>query len=109
MGHSGGIHGDAGGAVEKRVAVHVFDDRAFAARDDERIVAGIRGRDERGVLLDDRFRFGAWEWRLDVGGLHCFLRSRGAPKPPHAGASRLFVRTVTTSASLSSPAPCLPR
>ena len=50
---AGGGHGNAGRAVEEDVAVHVLDDRALAARDDERIVARVRRRDDLRVALDD--------------------------------------------------------
>ena len=42
----GGVDGDAGGAVEEPVAVHVLDDGAFAARHDEGIVARVRRGDD---------------------------------------------------------------
>ena len=43
---AGRVDGDAGGAVEEPVAVDVFDHRAFAAGDHERIVAGVGRRHE---------------------------------------------------------------
>ena len=43
---AGAVDGDAGGAVEKDVAVDVLDDGAFAARHDERIVARVGRRDD---------------------------------------------------------------
>ena len=39
---AGGRHGDAGGAVEKDVAVHVLDECPLAPGDDERVVAACR-------------------------------------------------------------------
>ena len=41
---AGGVDGDAGGAVEKVVAVDVLDDRALSAGHDERIVARVGRR-----------------------------------------------------------------
>ena len=55
MRHAGGVHGDPGGAVEEDVAVDVLDDRPFAARDDQRIVARVRRGHELRVLVDDGF------------------------------------------------------
>ena len=51
---TGGIDGDAGGAVEKDVAVDVLDGAPTAARHDERIRARIRRRHDRGVAIDQR-------------------------------------------------------
>ena len=55
---AGGVDGDAGGAVEKQVAVDVLDDGAGAARHDKGIAAGVRRRDDLAVALDDGFGFG---------------------------------------------------
>ncbi len=49
---SGRGHGDARGAVQKDVAVHVLDHRAAAALDDQGIRARIRRRDDRLVAID---------------------------------------------------------
>ena len=42
MAMSGGNHGDAGGEIDERIAVHVFDERAAPAGGDERVAARIR-------------------------------------------------------------------
>ena len=39
-------HGDSGGEIEKLVAIHVLDHDAASALGDQRVGAGVRGRDE---------------------------------------------------------------
>ena len=53
---AGRCNGDAGSAVEEDVAVDVLDERAFAARHDERVVTRVGGRDDLRVTLDERLR-----------------------------------------------------
>ena len=79
MRHAGRVDGDAGGAVEEPIAVDVLDHRAFAARDHERIVAGVGRRHELRVALDDRLGLRAGQRRLDVGCVHAVV-----PLPSHS-------------------------
>src|SRR5262249_48314358 len=51
---AGRVDGDAGGAVEKNVPVHVLDGRAVTARDDQRIPARVRGRHDGLIARDER-------------------------------------------------------
>ena len=69
MRDAGGVDRDAGRAVEEDVAVDVLDDGAFAAGDDERIVARVGRRHELRVLLDDRLGLRAGQRSLDVRGV----------------------------------------
>ena len=46
MAMAGGADGDAGGKIEKHVAVNVFDHRAAAALGDQRIIARVGRRHE---------------------------------------------------------------
>ena len=73
---AGGIDRDAGRAVEKDVAVDVLDDGAFAAGDDERIVARVGRRHEFRVLLDDRPGLRARRRSLDVRGVFIVVCQR---------------------------------
>ena len=68
--HAGRVDRDAGGAIEEAIAVDVLDDRPFASRNDERIVARVGRRDELRVLVDDRLGLGARQGGLDVGCVH---------------------------------------
>jgi hypothetical protein len=54
---------DAGGEVEEAVAVHIFDHRTGGALDDERVVAGVRGRAVSLVALDQRLCLGTGKRR----------------------------------------------
>ncbi len=63
---SGGIDGDTGRAIQEDVPVHVFDHRAFAARDDQRITPGIRGRDDGRISSDDGSSVGTGQCRLEM-------------------------------------------
>ena len=67
---AGRVDGDAGGAVEKAIAVDVLDDRALATRDDERIVPGVGGRNVLAVAVDDGFGLGARQRRVNLRSLH---------------------------------------
>ena len=72
------VDGDAGGAIEEAVAIHVLDDGALAAGDDERIVAGVRRRDELAIAIDDGLGLRAWQRGLDVRCVHgCCCSVRG--------------------------------
>jgi hypothetical protein len=59
MAMTGGNHGNAGGEVEKLVAVHVFNAAAFGALGHQRIGAGVAGRDEAGIGRNGSLRLGA--------------------------------------------------
>src|SRR5688500_5433692 len=72
---AGGIDGNAGGAVEKAVAVDILDDRAGAARHDEWIAARIGRRDDFAVTFDDGFGFGTRKGGLDRRLVHTDDRS----------------------------------
>ena len=54
MAVAGRHHGDAGVEIEKAVAIHVLDDRAFALLRDQRIAARVGRRNDARVALDDR-------------------------------------------------------
>ena len=97
---AGRVDGDAGGAVEEHVAVHVLDGGAVAPGDDERIAAGVGRRDHLAVALDDRLRLRAGQRGLEVRGVHRFdptcASSAGAlravfdaARPARASSSRM--------------------
>ena len=50
---AGGANGDAGGEIEERVAVNIFNHRAAADLRDERIIARV-GRRHDGVIAFDK-------------------------------------------------------
>ena len=59
MAVAGGGYGDAGGEVEELVAIHVLDHDAASALGDQRIGAGVGGRDEAVIVGDDAPGIGA--------------------------------------------------
>src|SRR5262245_35375287 len=60
MAMAGGAYGHAGVAIEKNIAVHVFDPHAVSALGDEFVVrAGIRGVDVHFIGFNDLAAFGA--------------------------------------------------
>ena len=67
---AGGVDGNAGRAIEKRVAIDIFDGRAGSPRDDERIAARVRRRDDSAVAIDEGFGVGTWKRCTDVGDGH---------------------------------------
>jgi hypothetical protein len=73
---AGGGHGDAGGEVEEQVPVHVPDDRAAAAVDDEWVGARVRRRDIAVVPLKERLSPRPRQLRPNA-------RHRAAIKLPH--------------------------
>ena len=64
---AGGGDGDAGGEVEELVAVDVGDADAATGFGDQGIAAGVAGRDETIIGLDDFLGVGARERGLDPG------------------------------------------
>ncbi len=80
MAVSGGGHGDAGGEVQKLVAIDVFDDHAASAFHDQRIGAGVRRRNILLIPIKNLLRIGAGQFGADfrTGGRHC-LSSHGNP------------------------------
>ena len=86
VGVPGGVDGDAGGAIEEPVAVHVLDDGALAAGHDEGIVARVRRRHDVRVALDDGLRLGTGKGRLQDWGIHgpIMRLSRLLPLPARA-------------------------
>src|SRR5688572_5370890 len=110
MRDAGRVHGDAGRAIEEAVAVDVFDDGAFAAGDDERIVAGIRRRDELRVLLDDCLRLRAGEDRFYFGSIHVCVTVNSKLQTPNAKGDCFAVWNLEFGVIFSStwsPTPCL--
>ena len=67
MAMAGRNDGDAGGKIEKLVAIHIFDADAAAALGHQRIRARITGRNEPGVGLDSRSGFGSGKGQLSFG------------------------------------------
>ena len=59
MAVAGGGHGDAGGEIEKLVAVDVFDHDAAAALGDQRIRAGVGRRNDTLVVFENALGVGA--------------------------------------------------
>ena len=55
----GSDDGDAGGEIEKRVAVNVFDQRTAARLGHQRVIARVGRRDHGVVALDNLLRFRA--------------------------------------------------
>src|SRR5581483_3149835 len=66
MAVAGGDHGDAGGEVEEFVAVHVLDDAAAAGFRDQRIRAGVGGRDVLLVAYQDAAGVGSEQFGADA-------------------------------------------
>src|SRR5437867_11869192 len=66
MAVAGRGHGNAGGEIQKGIAVHVLDEHAFPSAGDQRIVACIRRGNKLAVERKDLLRFGPWQYRLDV-------------------------------------------
>ncbi len=106
-------HGDAGDEVEEAVAVDVPDLGAAAVRHHERIVARVRGRDDRSVAREHGPGLRAGEFGLDVRVRHGGLlewnpavrrevaRARRAPRGC-ARAGRAGFRVRPASAARSS-------
>ncbi len=59
MAMAGRTDGDAGGKIQKCIAIHVFDNCAVTAFGDERVIPGIGRRHELAVALDDAPGVGA--------------------------------------------------
>jgi hypothetical protein len=70
MAMSGRAHGNAGRKVEKRVAVHVFDDGTVPSLGHQGIVARIRGRHEFRVSLEHPLGVRPRQRRHDPGCFH---------------------------------------
>src|SRR5437867_1892027 len=66
MAVAGRGHGNAGGEIQKGIAVHVLDEHALPSAGDQRIVACIRRGNKLAVERKDLLRFGPWQYRLDV-------------------------------------------
>src|SRR5262249_11543098 len=63
---TGAADRDAGGEVEKAVAIDVPDFRAAAVRNDERVIPHQRGATDFPIALDQRARLGARQLGADV-------------------------------------------
>ena len=75
VGVAGGVDGDAGGAVQKEIAVHILDRRPPRALDDERVATRIGRRYGTAVALDERSGLGTRERGFDFRDAHTQLRS----------------------------------
>ena len=80
---AGGNDSDACSKIEERVAVHVFNHRAAASFDDERIIARVRRRNYAPIALYNLLGFGARQrsnqvrklgFNICLGRLHVFLQ-----------------------------------
>ena len=104
---AGRVDGDAGGAVEKDVAVDVLDGGALAARHHERIVARVGRRDDLAVALDEALAFGPGSGVLSCGAsivspAVTFASSACPAGRPRAGRPRAASSSRMRSASAKS-------
>ena len=80
---AGGNDSDACGKIEERVAVHVFNYRAAASFNDERIITSVRRRKDLSIALHNLLGLGAGQrsnqvrklgFNICLGRLHVFLQ-----------------------------------
>jgi hypothetical protein len=93
----GGIHGDAGGAVEEDVAVDVLDRCASSPFDHQRIPTRVRWGNEGFVAIDEGFGLGAGQRGFDIGDGHEHARQKFEVR------SQNDFRRLTSDLSLSFP------
>jgi hypothetical protein len=79
---SGAAHGDAGGEIQKSIAVDIPNFRTLAVRHHKRIVARIRWRDDKSVPCKQGPRLGARQFGLYVWLFHMRFLTSLPPRRP---------------------------